>query len=69
MNPSASPHRLVSGAAVLAVSVAALCAAWVGRSPEAAAPVLQVQRPAANGPVRVVKSPQAPAPQPRPASR
>jgi hypothetical protein len=57
MNPSAWPYRLVSSSAVVAVSVAALCAAWIGSSREAAPSTLQAQRPAADAPVRVVKAP------------
>ncbi|MBE7370084.1 hypothetical protein [Ramlibacter pallidus] len=60
MNPSARPSRIVPALAVAAVSFAALCAAWTG---DAAldAPGQQAQRPAADAPVEVVKSPLAPA--------
>lgn len=57
MNPNASPSRLVSGAAVIAVSVAALGAAWMGGGQVAAPAELQAGRPAADAPVRVVKAP------------
>ena len=78
MTTSARSARLVSGLAVVAVSVAAMAtvaSSWVDRHADAAA--LHAQRPAADEPVNVVKAPpmadvrQLPAncrdcPQPRP---
>lgn len=60
MNPRAWPYRLVSGTAVVAVSVAALCAAWIGSSRGAVPSTAHAQRPVADAPVRVVKAPDAP---------
>ncbi|HVE54666.1 MAG TPA: hypothetical protein VNB23_14895 [Ramlibacter sp.] len=61
MNPTARSPRLVPAAAVVTVSLAALCAAWMGEGrPQGAA--IDAQRPAADAPVRVVKAPAAPSP-------
>ena len=59
MNPSARPSRIVPAIAVAAVSVVALFAAWTGEG-TAIPSAQQAQRPAADAPVRVVKSPAAP---------
>jgi hypothetical protein len=60
MTTSARSARLVSGLAVVAVSVAAMAtvaSSWVDRHGDAAVAAARAQRPAADEPVNVVKAP------------
>lgn len=71
MTTSARSARLVSGLAVAAVSIAALATAastWIERNDQPSPAVLQVQRPAADEPVDVVKAPPLAQAQQHPAS-
>ena len=70
MKPTARSSRLVSGTAVAAVCVAALAAMWADGGPgqQAARLVTPVDRPAADGPVRVVRAPRSADAQRQPAS-
>jgi hypothetical protein len=60
MNTSSRSSRLVTGLAVVGVTIAALGAvanSWIADRPDATAAPVQAQRPPADEPVRVVKAP------------